>query len=164
MRLFKEHGFTCYRGDELHPPDYYHLPLIGKAINLLDLRLQFRTPQIYDPWVDPSGLVNLPGSRGFFQIDRRVDQFLDSMGMGGLRIARLKRGVERAAREGKTVHIWAHPCEFRSESDLEKLRDLFACVAEQVRVGRMRSVSMGQLASEVLAIRDNGPLGKRGGA
>ncbi len=159
LPLFKDAGFTCYRGDELHPPDYYSLPLIGKAINLLDLRLQFRTPQVYNPRVDPFGLVNLPASRGFFQIDRRVDHALDSLGLGRLRIARIKRGVERAAREGKTVHIWAHPCEFRRESDLEKLRELFACVAEQVRQGRMRSVSMGQLADEVLTRQ-----GQEGGA
>ena len=65
LDVFKEAGYVCYRGNELLPKDYA-IPLIGKALNRIDLLLQMRTPQVYEAKVEPSGLVNLPASAGSF--------------------------------------------------------------------------------------------------
>lgn len=155
LEAFREAGFGCYRGDELLPRDYA-IPLIGKMLNRIDLVLQFRTPQVYDAKVAPSGLVNLPASRWLFRMDRRVERVLDSLNLSNLPLQRLIKGVDKAVKEKKIIHFWAHPCEFQIEKDWAKLRYLFNYVADLVVLGKLRSVTMADLAREV-SVRERGP-------
>ncbi|MBI1794943.1 MAG: polysaccharide deacetylase family protein [Chloroflexi bacterium] len=150
LDVFKEHGFVCYRGDELLPRDYYSLPLIGKLLNRIDLITQFRTPQIYNVEINRAGLINLPASRGLFTINRKFDMLLDRLNLRNFHIQRIIRGVEKAAKEKKIIHIYAHPFEFRAEKDFEKLRRLFESVADQIKNNRLQSVSMATLAETAL--------------
>ena len=145
LDAFKEAGFICYRGHERLPKDYA-IPVIGKALNRIDLVLQIRTPQVYEVEVEPSGLVNLPSSRWLFRIDRRVETILDSLNLPHLPIYRLIKGIDKAAKEKKVIHLWAHPCEFRTDKDFEKLRHLLGHVSEQVKRGRLQSIGMADLA------------------
>lgn len=146
LDLFKEFGFVCYRGDELLPRDYYSIPFLGKLLNRIDLVMQFRTPQVYKVSPNPSGLINLPASRGLFMINRNFDLLLDHLNLSSFHIQRIIKGVEKAANEKKVIHLYAHPFEFRSERDFDKLRTLFESVAQQVKGNRLRSISMSSLA------------------
>jgi hypothetical protein len=146
LELFKEYGFTGYRGPE-RLTRMYRLPVIGRLFRryyyLVD---SLFTPSVYTVGSNGSGLVNLPSSRWLFGFDRRVDGMLDDLGLCHLRIRKFVDGVTNAAGERKVVHIWAHPYEFRTDHDFEKLEYLFKSVAKEVADGRLRSVTMAELA------------------
>lgn len=152
---FKNAGYICYRGNELHPKDY-DIPILGKALNLVDLFLQFRTPQVYEPFIDSSGLINLPASRCLFGMNRKIERILDGLGLPLLRIHKLTKSIKIAARRGKVVHIWAHPEEFRTEKDFQKLRYLLSHASKEIKNGALDSISMAELARMVIRSRQGG--------
>jgi hypothetical protein len=49
--------------------------------------------------------------------------------------------------------MWAHPGEFQTEKDFEKLRYLFESVSTQVRKGLLQSIGMADLARKVYSDR-----------
>jgi peptidoglycan/xylan/chitin deacetylase (PgdA/CDA1 family) len=153
LNAFKENGFFCYRGIEL-VPKVYALPILGKVLNRLDLVLQLRIPEVYEPKAELPGLVNLPASRWLFRIDPKVDKLLESLHLAGLPIRRIVQGVEKAAKEKKVIHIWAHPFEFRTEKDWQKLRCLFGSVSELASQGKLQAITMADLAAKVLEQED----------
>lgn len=150
LKSFKDAGYICYRGDELRPEGSRFM-LLRKAINVFDLIFQTRTPLVYDPILDESGLINLPASRWLFGMNRRVEAVLDAVGLASLRIRPMIQAVNRAAREGKIVHIWAHPEEFKTDRDFEKLRFLLDQVAGEIKKGTMQSITMIDLARKAYA-------------
>lgn len=154
LDLFKEAGFICFRGEKVMHPIYY-VPLLGKILNRIDLKLQFFAPQAYDPSLDATGMVNLHESQWLFRIDRRIENILDAGHFHNFRIRHMAKAVEHAGRYRRVIHIWAHPYEFRTNQDFEKLRFLFGHVANQVDSGRLRSVSMAELAETVLKQGDS---------
>jgi peptidoglycan/xylan/chitin deacetylase (PgdA/CDA1 family) len=152
LPLFKAAGFVAYRGERVMPP-VYRVPLLGKVLNRVDLKLEIFTAQGYQPEIDESGLVNLPSSQWLFRINRRVERGLDRAGLPLLRLHKMVRAVRRAAARGQTIHFWAHPHEFRTEADLAKLRYLLDAVAHEIEAGRIESVTMAERARRVLAAR-----------
>ena len=151
LDLFHQFGFTCYRGEEL-VPKYYRMPLLGRVFRRSHYYLSAVTvPIVYDYKYDPSGLVNLPSSRWFFGFNQRVERYLDALNLHLLRIHKMVKGVEKAAAEKKVIHIWTHPCEFKTEKDFDKLRYLFEAVSKQITRGSIQSVGMADLARKVFA-------------
>ena len=149
LGLFKKHGFVCYRGDELLSENHYRLPLVGKALNLIDLILQIRAPQVYDAKAGQNQLINLPASRSLLRHRRKVDALLSGVDLNNLHIQKIVEGVEKAAAQRKVIHIYTHPYEFHTPGDFERLRQVFGAVARESENGRMSSVSMGHLAGLV---------------
>jgi peptidoglycan/xylan/chitin deacetylase (PgdA/CDA1 family) len=146
LSLFEKYGFQSYRSEEktslLVRNKYF-----GKYLKTADHILGITTPPIYHPSeFECNGMVNLRASQHIFGFNRKVDRFLDSRSLSNLRIRRISRAIKKAAKENKVVHIWAHPWEFRSESDFEKLDYILSCVAEEIQKGRMRSVGMTKMA------------------
>lgn len=151
LKLLRHYGMLCYRGEELLPRAY-SLPVLGKALRWLHYNIiAICTPLAHKPVVDSCGMVNLPSSRWLFGFNRKLDRLFDATGLHMLRLRKIAKGIRRAAREKKVIHLWAHPHEFHTEKDFEKLRYLFDHVAEEVSAGRMKSVSMAELAASVLA-------------
>jgi peptidoglycan/xylan/chitin deacetylase (PgdA/CDA1 family) len=152
IQLFGEYGFLCYRGNELLPPDYYSLPFLGKLLNRVDLVTQLRTPQVYSPPAPQHGMVNLPASRGLLRVHPGFKWLLQRFNLGHLPTDSLVRGVEKAAREKKVLHLYAHPYEFREEGDFAKLRAVFKSVAQKIQSGELLSISMSGLARLILGM------------
>jgi hypothetical protein len=100
---------------------------------------------------DASGLVNLPASIYLYGFNERLANMLDAVNQPTLRMNGLIKGLHKAADEQKIFHVWAHPWEFRTEHDFARVRYLFKQVAELVQQGRMRSITMGDLATQILA-------------
>jgi hypothetical protein len=148
LELFEKFGFTSYRGEE-------HLPLLtrnkyffGKIAKLLDHAFAITTPPIYEKKAFLVGnMANLAATQHIFGFDRKPELWLDGLGLPNLRIRKITKAIKKAAEQQKTVHIWAHPWEFRTESDFGKLEFIFKHVAQEIRVGRMKSVSMDTMAS-----------------
>jgi hypothetical protein len=147
LDLFKESGFICFRSDEELP--ILHRPLyLGSIIKTIDHILSISTPLVYDLSIVPPGLVSHRQSQHLFGFNRRIEKMLDLLNLHTLRIRRVVKGLKKAAEEKKILHIWAHPWEFRSEQDFEKLRHIFDHVSDEVSRGRIRSVAMADLTKE----------------
>jgi len=149
LGLFREAGFLCYRGKEV-PHPVLSLPGIGKAINRVNLTLAALTPQSFDISADPSGLVNLPSSYWLFRTNRTIESILDGLSLPKLRLRPTVRGIKGAAQKREILHLWAHPHEFRTEKDFDKLRYVFGHVAEEVERGRLVSITMADMARQVI--------------
>ena len=149
LDLFQEAGFICYRGKEVMQP-VLSIPLLGKVLNRINLVLSILTPQGYEVKIDPHGLVNIPSSQWLFRTNRRIETILDSLNFHTFRLQPTIKSIERAAEEKKVVHLWAHPHEFRTEKDFEKLRFVFERFAEQAKAGRLQAITMADLAQQTL--------------
>jgi peptidoglycan/xylan/chitin deacetylase (PgdA/CDA1 family) len=155
LDMFKEYGFICYRGEEL-TPEVYSLPLIGSVFRRFYCYLSaLSVPQVYELKLDPSGLVNFPSSRWLFGFNRQAERILDSLNLYNLRIRNVVKGVKKAAVEKKIIHIWAHPYEFCTRKDIEKLRCVLDCVSDEMSRGRIQSIGMADLAQKALEQQRN---------
>jgi peptidoglycan/xylan/chitin deacetylase (PgdA/CDA1 family) len=152
LDVFREAGFTSYRG-EPEQPWLIRNRYSGTPIKYVDHILALSTPPTYelDEMVDEThGLVVHNPSVHMFGFNRRLELWLDGQGMHLLRVKRFIRGIQEAAVEGKVFHLRAHPWEFRTEKDMEKLRFVFAAAAEEIGRGRMIPIGMSALADIVM--------------
>ncbi len=149
LDLFQEAGFICYRGKEVRHP-LLAVPLLGKVLNQINLRLAFLPPQVFDISAQPEHLVNVPSSLWLFRTNRKVESVLDSVNLPYLRFYRAAKSIQKAAEEKKVIHLWAHPHEFQTEKDFDKLRYLFSHFADQAQKGRLKSITMAALAAQTL--------------
>ncbi len=150
LDIFKEAGFTCYRGNETLPR-LYQWGLLGKLLKNIDYTLGITTSPVYRvTGIESCGLVNLPASQYFFGYHSGWEQVLDDLNLHKLRIRRMIKGVRQAADGRKIFHLWAHPYEFQTDKDFEKLRYLFSYVAEEIGRGRLQPMGMAALARQVV--------------
>ena len=157
LEVLREAGFLCYRGRGTTPV-YYRTRYGGKLLKALDQIFAISPPPVYAPGeLTTAPLLDLRASEEFFSFNRRLELLLDGLDWHTLRIRRMVKGVRRAAREKKIVHICAHPWEFQTDKDFEKLRFLLGHVAEEVAAGSLESVGMTDLANRILG--DAGRVG-----
>jgi len=146
LPLLEESGLLCFRGAE-PASDSGVLPYLGRIRRRLRQVPFVFAPPVYDlPSPDPSGLLNLPASPNYFKRSRGLGRLFDVLNLTKLSMSGAIRGVTRAAKESKVVHVWSHPCEFQTDKDWAKLRHLFSHVSEHVSRGALQSVTMEQLA------------------
>ena len=100
-------------------------------------------------------MVNLIATQHVFGFSRKTEILLDGWGLPNLRIRRITRAIKKAASQKKVVHLWAHPGEFRTEGDFSKLRYIFESVAEEVAAGRMKTISMIDMARMVCKLMED---------
>jgi peptidoglycan/xylan/chitin deacetylase (PgdA/CDA1 family) len=149
LDIFQELGFICYRGKE-SLPKLYQQKNFGKLIKHIDQILSLSSPHIYklsDCKID--GLVNLSSSHEFFGFNRSLELVLDSLHLPYIRLRRMANAVKKAASKNKVIHVCAHPWEFRTEKDIEKLHYLLSKVSEEISNGRLVSIGMAELAKNV---------------
>jgi len=151
MKVFEESGFICYRGREVQPM-LYRIKFLGKLFKHLDHIFSFSIPHVYDlNGISVNGMVNLYSSQDFFGFNRNVEMVLDSINLDNVRFNRIIKTVKKAANEKKIVHITAHPWEFKTDKDLDKLRYLLGYVVEDISAGRLQSIGMTELAKKVIS-------------
>jgi hypothetical protein len=149
LRLFEEFGFLCYRGEE--PTSTAHSLLYLRKIFVRLLRSFFFMPPVYGFCeVGAYALVNIPSSPNYFKHDRWLVRLFDALHLQKLSMSGAIRGIRKAAKESKIIHLRAHPCEFQTEKDWEKLRYLLGYVSKQVRLGKLQSITMADLAKRAL--------------
>ncbi len=101
--------------------------------------------------IEPSlreGLVSIPGSLLIRYAAGWRKYIPDSS-----RLRRLRKGLERARRNGGVFHVWFHPENLYAE--WPRLENVVACFLDElgilVRNGDVRCLTMGQLAHEFLS-------------
>ncbi len=157
LDLFREHGFLCYRDDNLLSGAYAR-PVIRKVFRRWPHSLYALTAvPLQEASLSPSGLICLPSSFELFGFNRRVERVLDRAGLHNLRLQTLVRSIRQAGAQRKMVHMYAHPYDFRTPFDFERLRFVLRHVAAEVQRGTLRSVTMADL---VEAIRPAGASGR----
>jgi hypothetical protein len=151
LAILREAGFVCYRCE----PNRNWLirnKIFGRYIKAIDQVLGLSHLPIYQlENTKDHGMVTLYSSQCFFDLNRKFEHFLDRLNLHNLRFRRVIRGIKAAAEEKKMVHLWAHPCDFRSEKDFIKLRYVLKAVSEEVKMGRMKSVGMTEMAKLIIA-------------
>ena len=153
LDVIKEAGFLTYRGRDPIPRLYELVPILESFDSLLSLS-KLPMYDVNTSTIDPNGLVCLRGSQHLFNHNRQMETILDALGFHKLRLKRIFKGIRKAAAEGKMVHLWAHPWEFRTPKDLEKLDAILSFTAEEITQGRMRSVTMTEMAQIILERND----------
>jgi hypothetical protein len=146
LDLLREAGVLCYRGE---PKRSWLIrnKIFGRYLKAIDQILSLSNIPIFDlENSEDHGMVNLCASQCFFDLNRRFEHILDSVNLHNLRFGRVIRGIKCAGIENKMIHLWAHPCDFQTEKDFEKLRHIFTFVSHEVNMGRMRSVGMTEMA------------------
>lgn len=150
LRLFKEFGFLCYRGEVPKPRTHSMLYLRKILGKLRHHYYYFFLPPVYEFCeIGPYGLVNILSTPNYFKRDHGIGRLFDGLNLYKLSMSSAVRGVKKAAKEKKIIHLRAHPSEFRTERDFEKLRYLFGCVSQYVNQGYLLSVTMTDLARKV---------------
>ena len=101
--------------------------------------------------IEPSlreGLVSIPGSL-LIRYAAGWRKYIPDAS----RLRRLRKGLERARRNGGVFHVWFHPENLYAE--WPRLENVVACFLDElgilVRNGDVRCLTMGQLAHEFLS-------------
>ena len=146
LGVLRDAGMICYRG-EPQMRSLYRNKLFGRYLKFTDKLLGLSKIPIFDLTChEDHGMVMLEPSENLFSINRNIELLLDNINLHKFRIRRIISGVRRAAKEKKIIHLWVHPCEFRTEKDFWKLRQIFLAVSKEVNQDRMRSVGMAEMA------------------
>lgn len=148
--VFAQAGFICCRGEQVNPRTH-SLPLVGRAFRRYSEYLALASaPQTYAlPAASEGALVNLPASRWLFGMSPGFERRVERSILQRLRIGRLVAGIRAAASRGEVVHLWAHPYEFRTDEDIELLDAVLQAAQREIRLGRMKSSTMVDLASRL---------------
>lgn len=154
LPLFKQNNFLCYRQAETQSI-WVRNRYFGRYLKTLDHLLAISTPPIYslaDLTISPEGMLGIPGSMHIKEY-WWLEDVLDDANLHLRRFRRVINGIRKASREKKIIHLWAHPWEFKTPRDIEKVRYIFQAVAEEQKLGRMRSITMLDLANKVSQTR-----------
>lgn len=153
LDLFQKYGFECYRSEESLPLLTRNKYIVGRIAKNLDHILGISTPPIYElKDFAAENMANLTATQHVFGFSRSTDLLLDKWGFPNLRVRRITRAIRKAASQKKVAHIWVHPEEFRTEGAFSKLRYIFETVAKEVDAGRMKTISMIDMAQMVAQV------------
>ncbi len=139
-------GYGCYRESDAGQPARAGPPGgLQRAANLARHALA-ATPFVGHPMVRDDGVVALPssfpilGREGLRRVVRR-----------SARVARIEKGLRRAATEGAVLHVWTHPHAFATEEALDDLAAVLDVVAEWSERGDIEVLTMADMAERARA-------------
>jgi len=118
---------------------------MGRAASLARHALA-AVPDVGHARVRDDGVVVLPSSFPLLGRDglRRVVT-------RAARVARVEKGLERAAREGAVVHVWTHPHAFAGDAAFDDLAAILDVVSAWCERGDAEVLTMAALADRVRA-------------
>ncbi len=127
LGLLRSHGFICYRA-ETQKPLLLRNRLFGKYLKTLGSLLGMLAIPIHCPEIlEREGMIVLHDSAHLFDFNRRLELTLDHWGLEYLRIRGIIKAVRKAAREGKIIHLWAHPLGVPYREGFLETRDDSGC-------------------------------------
>lgn len=151
LEMLRDLGFRSYRSEDRLRYDL--LPFL-KSSSLVGLLADVLggAPQVVHASVR-NGLVDIPGSLMVRGVEGWRGLIPDT-----LRLQRLRKGLERVCAEGGVFHVWLHPENlYEGRPRLERILAQFMDEARAlIDKGKLRCLTMGQLAYEVL--HDESPL------
>ncbi len=143
-QVLRELGYTSYRDEE---NDWIHekvkfRPLM-RALRLIDVYLPLTGHGCFTP-KNEEGVVNIVGSRMY------KPKFIGLL--EPLKLRRIKKQMLYAAKHDLCFHLWWHPHNVGVNTDyhLHQLEDIFSYYNKLHKTYGMRSLNMGEIATEVL--------------
>ncbi|MFC2173858.1 hypothetical protein ACFLU6_14705 [Acidobacteriota bacterium] len=144
--LLKEAGFVTYRAQGKEMGAGRNRGIRDKLMHLF-LQATGTPPQPEQAWFDRHGMLAVPGTC----------LYLSTAGWRAaipirMRVRRAVKGMERAALKGGLFHLWFHLEDFleSKESYFAGLRKILARAAQLRDDGKIRIMTMAQMAKEVL--------------
>lgn len=152
LEVIRDHGIRAFRGN----PDHWAYNFSGGAhaesrcrrFRMLDAHIDLSGPLTSEwtgrgaePPLDlPASWFLRPGRPGFATLRM-------------LRLRRIKRAMDQAARTGTVFHLWAHPHNFGGDVEESTwfLEEIFKHYVHLREREGMRSLSMGEASDEALA-------------
>lgn len=146
LEYCKKYGITAYRGN---PQKYYekNTGLRRKLMRLgrvLDTYLDMGNITSYST-PDTSGIIaNIPASRMLRPYSKRLSVFEP------LRLRRIKKEIQYAAKHNEIYHLWWHPHNFGANMDknLMFLEEILKCYTECKGKYGMKSLTMDEVYNE----------------
>lgn len=146
LRICKRHGINNYRGNALkffNEPKSRFESIKNKACRLLDAYLNIGgyTSIPYTQINKNSGVLNVAASRMLRSYSPKLSIF------EGLRLSRIKKEMEYAARNGEIYHLWWHPHNFGANmaQNLIFLEKILKCYQSCSKCYGMLSCSMSEV-------------------
>lgn len=147
LRICKELGVQSYRGNEEHwiyaPSGYKNRSKIKRLLRLMDCYVNLTGHHTFSSHVEnPHYPVNIRSSRFLRPYHPKLKN------LEPLRLRRIKKGVEHAAKKGEIFHLWWHPHNFGKnlEENISFLRKILEHVSEMRETYGMESMTMGEAA------------------
>ena len=151
LGICREQGITAYRGNETS--------WLYTARNREDESLFRRACRLLDTWFDLSGpnCHPIPGPASSVPLDFPSSRFLRPWNkryalLDGLKLRRITKAMDHAARTGTIYHLWWHPHNFGA--DLERNMAFLGKVLGHYRklnaTQGFQSMTMGELARKIL--------------
>lgn len=148
LRVCKASGIESYRGNEenwvYEASGYKGRSKMKRAIRLLDCYVSLTGHHTYRIQRDnEEHPVNLRSSRFLRPYHPKLKM------LEPLRLKRIKKGIEYAAKRKKVYHLWWHPHNFGKyvDENIEFLKEILDHVAEMRELYGMQSMNMGEAAS-----------------
>ncbi len=147
LAICRRHGIRAFRGTERHwlytPRKVADETLLRRGLRVFDIWLNISGHHTIVPTAAAPGLpVDVAHSRFLRPYNRRM-KLLEP-----LRLRRIIRGLEQAARRGEMFHLWWHPHNFGV--DLKENMQMLRQILEHVRVlqqqSGMQSLNMREVA------------------
>jgi len=148
LQLCKDAGIVSFRGNEENwmykAGRFGSQSKVKRMLRLLDCYINISGQNTYPiDSVEMEPLTNLRSSRFLRPFSQRL------RGMEPLRLRRIKKGIESAARKGEVFHLWWHPHNFGRNTDenISFLTEILQYVEEmKVKYG-FQSFNMGEVSS-----------------
>lgn len=152
LAICRKHGIVTYRGTET---SWLHAP--RSSLKETTLRRGFR---MLDTWLDLSGSnchpfpsrqhalpMNLPASRFLRPWNPRLNM------LEGLRLKRITKAMDHAARTGTIFHLWWHPHNFgvNIDQNMAFLGKVLLHFEQLRKAYGMESLTMGEVADKAQA-------------
>jgi hypothetical protein len=138
--LLREAGLRCYRGPGLHRAARFRNPWVRSAARLLD-EWRRTPPHTVFPEERLPRLWNIPGSMLPFRMNRSGLRLAPA----ATRVARVRLGVEAAARTGRVFHLWLHPENLAESAEaIGTFEDMLKVIDRARRAGEVEILTMTQ--------------------
>jgi peptidoglycan/xylan/chitin deacetylase (PgdA/CDA1 family) len=143
LDVLREYGFICYRGAEPHWYEKTTLPTPVKRLARLWEVLTAAQPPTVLPERTAEGMWNIPGSMIYFPM-HGLRRFIPR----SLRVNRVIKGLDAAARNKRIFHLWFHPTNLAvgTEAMFAGLRAVFEYACALRDRGALAILPMAKLA------------------
>lgn len=140
--VLTDYGFSAYRGG--HSRSSGIRDYAGKIASVGDPT----RVSLIRPSVDEYGMVNVPPSLFLFGIEGAVRTAFESVWVDPI-VRQAISGIDRAAQEDGSFHMWLHPNNLTAERDVERIRTILEHLDRRRRDSALTVETMSDVAERV---------------
>lgn len=155
--VLAEYGYSCYRGRR--PTSHRDVPVYRQLSKVAGGLTRPAVPPLVEPTVDEYGLVDVPASTYLFNFEGAGRRFVETV-RGDPVVRCVRRGLSAVTGTDRVLHLWLHPNNIRTESDVERLHGVFAAIQRRSEAGDVEVQTMQEVARQVRSRADRELVGR----